>query len=522
MTDSGLYQGNTYFDLILQGLRRWPERDAIVDAGGLSLSYAELEQRIWRTARALRDAGLKAGDGVAQLAANRVDTFVTMAAVLGNGMRYTPLHPLGSLDDQLFILGDARISALVVDVPYFSLRGTELMAGAAATLQVFTLGPADFGKDLPALAAQSEAEQLTVLPAYEDIAWVTYTGGTTGKPKGVIMTQGAMAAKSLISMAEWQWPSDIRYLASSPISHAAGFLLIPTFLNGGKVFLTAGFDPEQVLDLVERERVNTLFLVPTMIYVLMDHPRTRQADLSSIESIIYASAPMSPTRLKEALQLFGPVMMQCYGQTECIHLTMMRKEEHSLDKPQRLASCGKPPAGVRMTLLDEEGAAVPSGEIGEVCIRSQAIMRGYWERPEQTAEALRGDWLHTGDLAYQDDEGFYYLVDRAKDMIISGGFNVYPREVEDVLTAHPAVAMAAVIGVPDEKWGEKVVAVIVRRPGETVDAGAMIALVKDKKGAIMAPKQVDFVASLPQTALGKTDKKALRKQYWGDQQRMVN
>jgi fatty-acyl-CoA synthase len=522
MADRSLYQGSTYFDLILQGLRRWPEREAIVDAGGLSLGYAELEQRIWRTARALRDAGLRAGDGVAQLAANRVDTFVTMAAVLANGMRYTPLHPMGSLEDQLFILGDARISALVVDVPYFAERGAQLKAEAAASLQYFTLGAAEFGTDLPALAEQAEAEVLKVLPSCDDIAWVTYTGGTTGKPKGVILTQGAMAAKSLISMAEWQWPREIRYLASAPISHAAGFLLIPVFLNGGKVFLTAGFDPSQVLELVERERVNTLFLVPTMIYVLMDHPRARQTDLSSIESIIYASAPMSPTRLKEALELFGPVMMQCYGQTECIHLTMMRKEEHRLDRPQRLASCGKPPAGVRMALLDEQGVEVPHGEIGEVCIRSQAVMAGYWERPEETAETLRGDWLHTGDLAYQDDEGFYYLVDRAKDMIISGGFNVYPREIEDVLTAHPAVAMAAVIGVPDEKWGEKVVAVIVPRPGEPVDELEMIALVKDRKGAIMAPKQVDFVDSLPQTALGKTDKKALRKQYWGDQQRMVN
>jgi fatty-acyl-CoA synthase len=522
MADTSLYQGSTYFDLILQGLRRWPQREAIVDASGLSLSYAELEQRIWRTARALRDSGLKTGDGVAQLAANRVDTFVTMAAVLGNGMRYTPLHPMGSLEDQLFILGDAQISALVVDVPSFAARGAELQAGAAASLQVFTLGAADFGTDLPALAQRSEPEQLSALPGVDDIAWVTYTGGTTGKPKGVIMTQGGMAAKSLISMAEWQWPQEIRYLASSPISHAAGFLLIPTFLNGGKVYLTAGFDPDQVLDLVEKERVNTLFLVPTMIYVLMDHPRTRQADLSSIESIIYASAPMSPTRLEEALELFGPVMMQCYGQTECIHLTMLRKEEHRLDKPERLASCGRPPAGIRMALLDEQGREVPRGEIGEVCIRGQAIMRGYWNRPEQTEEALRGGWLHTGDLAYCDDEGFYYLVDRAKDMIISGGFNVYPREVEDVLTAHPAVAMAAVIGVPDEKWGEKVVAVIVPRPGESVDAQEMISLVKDKKGAIMAPKQVDFVDSLPQTALGKTDKKALRKQYWGDQERMVN
>jgi fatty-acyl-CoA synthase len=522
MATDDLHQGSTYFDLILQGLRRWPEREAIVDAGGVSLTYSELEALIWRIARVLRDAGLQRGDGVAQLAANRVDTFATMAAVLANGMRYTPLHPMGSLEDQLFILEDAEIAALVVDVPAFAERGSALKKGAAEDLSVFTLGASDFGADLPALAAAAQPEVLGQLPGYEDIAWLTYTGGTTGKPKGVVMTQGCMAAKSLISMAEWQWPQDIRYLASSPISHAAGFLLIPTFLNGGKVYLTAGFNPDQVLDLVERERVNTLFLVPTMIYVLMDHPRTRSADLSSIESIIYASAPMSPTRLKEALELFGPVMMQCYGQTECIHLTMMRKEEHRLDRPERLSSCGRPPAGVQMALLDEEGEEVPQGEIGEVCIRSAAVMRGYWKRPEQTAETLRGDWLHTGDLAYRDQEGFYYLVDRAGDMIISGGFNVYPREVEDVLTAHPDVAMAAVIGVPDEKWGEKVLAVVVPRAGAQIRTGELVQLVKEKKGAIQAPKQVDIVDSLPVTALGKTDKKALRRKYWGERERMVN
>ncbi|MDH3992937.1 MAG: AMP-binding protein, partial [Gammaproteobacteria bacterium] len=277
MADNRLYQGSTYFDLILQGLRRWPEREAIVDASGLGLSYRQLEQRIWQIASVLRDAGLEPGDGVAQLAANRVDTFATMAAVLANGMRYTPLHPMGSLEDQLFILQDAEISALVVDVPYFAARGEELKAGAPAKVTFYSLGPSEFAVDLPALADQAEPEVLVDLPAYNDIAWVSYTGGTTGKPKGVIMTQGSMAAKSLISMAEWQWPRDIRYLASSPISHAAGFLLIPTFLNGGKVYLTAGFDPDQVLDLVEKERVNTLFLVPTMIYVLMDHPRTRTA-----------------------------------------------------------------------------------------------------------------------------------------------------------------------------------------------------------------------------------------------------
>lgn len=231
---------------------------------------------------------------------------------------------------------------------------------------------------------------------------------------------------------------------------------------------------------------------------------------------------MSPTRLEEALQLFGPVMLQCYGQTECIHLTMMRKEEHRTDKPGRLASCGRPPAGVHMALLNEQGQPVAPGEVGEVCIRSAAVMGGYWKRPEATAEALAGGWLHTGDLARQDEEGFYYLVDRAKDMIISGGFNIYPREVEDVLTAHPGVALAAVIGIPDEKWGEKVIAVVVPRKGTIVEPGELIELVKTRKGAIQAPKQIDLVDALPQTALGKTDKKALRQRYWGDRERMVN
>ncbi|MFK7732961.1 MAG: AMP-binding protein [Pseudomonadales bacterium] len=526
MTASQLHQGSTYIDMILQGLRRWPERDAIVDAGGLALTYANLEQRIWKFAQALKDAGLNPGDGLAQLAANRVDTYVLMAACLASGIRYTPLHPMGSLGDQLYIINDANISLVVVDVPFFADRGRELRSSIESRISVFALGDADFGADIIALAEACSPNILDYQPCCDDIAWLTYTGGTTGKPKGVILTQGAMAAKSLISLGEWQWPEEIRYLASSPISHAAGFLLIPTFLNGGKVYLLGGFDPDKVLDLVENEGINTLFLVPTMIYALLDHARTQTANLSSIESIIYASAPMSPTRLREALELFGPVLMQCYGQTECVHLTMMRKEEHTLNHPHRLSSCGRPPAGIIMSLLDSAGEPVPQGEVGEVCVRGAAVMRGYWNKPEETAETLRGDWLHTGDLAYQDDEGFYYLVDRAKDLIISGGFNVYPKEVEDVLATHQAVAMSAVIGIPDEKWGEKVAAMVVLRPGQKVNEDDLKAelreLVKQGKGAVHSPKLIEFIEKIPVTALGKTDKKGLRAQFWGSGERQIN
>ena len=241
-----------------------------------------------------------------------------------------------------------------------------------------------------------------------------------------------------------------------------------------------------------------------------------------METVIYASAPMSPTRLKEALEMFGPIFYQCYGQTESIHLSTLRKEDHDLSKPERLASCGRPPAGMTMELLDEDGKVVEQGKVGEVCVRGPSVMNGYLNKPKETAEALKGDWLHTGDLAYRDEEGFYYLVDRAKDMIISGGFNVYPKEVEDVLTAHPDVALAAVIGIPNEKWGEAVLAVVVLKDGATVEKEELMALVKDKKGAVHAPKTVEFVDALPVTGLGKTDKKTIRAKYWGDQQRMVN
>jgi fatty-acyl-CoA synthase len=510
-------QGSTFIDLILLGLQRWPERQAIVDQS-LTLTYRELEQRIYRFARALRKAGLSRGQGLAQLSANRVDTFVTMSAALLLGARYTPLHPLGALDDQLFILDDCDANVLVIDVPYFEERGEEL-AGKSGIGAVLSLGAASFGFNLPAAAENLDCSAMAPVPTVDDIAWLTYTGGTTGTPKGVMLSHGAMAVKSLISAAEWQWPEEIRYLASSPISHAAGFLLIPTFLKGGTVYLIPGFDPDTVLDLVEKERVNTLFCVPTMLYMLMDYPRTREADISAIETIIYASAPMSPTRLQEGLDLFGPVFFQAYGQTECIHLTALRKEDH---RPELLASCGKPPAGIRMVLLDDHCEEVPAGEIGEVCVRGLPVMSGYWRQREETGKTLAGGWLHTGDLAYCNDEGFYFLVDRVKDMIISGGFNVYPREVEDVLTTHPAVAACAVIGVPDEKWGELVTAVIELRSDQNATSDELKALVKERKGSIHAPKQIDFVEEIPRTPLGKADKKALRQRYWGDTERMIN
>jgi fatty-acyl-CoA synthase len=232
---------------------------------------------------------------------------------------------------------------------------------------------------------------------------------------------------------------------------------------------------------------------------------------------------MSPTRLQEGIRKWGPIFFQCYGQSEApMVLSHLKKADHDLARPERLASCGRPTPWVRLALLDDDNQQVAPGEAGEICVRGPLVMAGYHGLPEQTAEAFAGGWLHTGDVGRLDDDGYLYIVDRKKDMIISGGFNVFPREVEDVIATHPSVAQVAVIGVPDETWGEAVKAVVVARPGESIEADALIALVKQAKGSVQAPKSVDIVESIPLSALGKPDKKALREQYWSGRERGVN
>ncbi len=517
-THDPLHQSPGYADLVMQGLRRWPDRVALVDATGLTLTYETLEQRIWQFADVLATNGLQRGQGLAQLASNRIDGFVTMIAAMVLGARYTPLHPMGSLDDQRFILKDAEISILVVDTIGFETRGRDLVDG---TWTVLSLGTCDYAADLVDIATSVTDPARLNASSPTDISWLTYTGGTTGQPKGVILTQANMAASCLISAAEWEWPEQISYLACSPISHAAGFLVAPTLLKGGTITLLPGFDPDRIIELIEGG-INTLFLVPTMIYALLDHPGTQDADLSNLELLVYASAPMAPPRLRDALHLFGPVMMQCYGQTENIHLTMMRKSEHDILKQERFLSCGRAPAGMQTEILNEDNLPVPVGEIAEVCARGPSVMSGYWKQPEATQQTLDNGWLRTGDLGRKDEEGFIDLVDRAKDMIISGGFNVYPKEVENVLHSHPAVANSAVIGAPDEKWGERVVAFVVWKTGETGSGDDLMELVKDKKGPVQAPKEIHFVNELPLTSLGKIDKQALRTGFWHNQERMIN
>jgi fatty-acyl-CoA synthase len=441
------------------------------------------------------------------------------------GLRLTWLNPTSSEDDHAYILEDSGVQTLFVDPLSFSDRARVLAQRVPGVERMMSFGPNDgFGEDLLAAAAPMSPARLQPQAEADDVCVLIYTGGTTGKPKGVAHTHRVHVTMILTEMADWDWPPEIRFLALTPITHASGAMIMPVLLKSGTYAMTKGFTAEKFVHLVETHRITATFLVPTMVYVLLDSPARQGADLSSLQLIIYGASPMSPTRLTEGMQVFGPVFMQLYAQSEAPNtITVLHQHEHDpAHHPERLASCGTPCVGTQVRLLDDDGQEVPDGEVGEICVRGPLVMKGYWNKPEETAQALRHGWLYTGDMARRDADGYLYIVDRSKDMIISGGFNVYPREVEDTLSQHPAVAAAAVVGVPDAKWGEAVRALVVLRAGATVAAEELIALVRERKGAVYAPKAIDFVDTLPTTGLGKLDKKAIRARFWTGQGRAVH
>lgn len=512
----------TYADLVATALTRHRDSIAFVQ-DGRQLSYAAAGDLVARLVRALSDRGVAAGTGVAVLAPPRPEAWLVMAATHILGARCTALHPLGSLEDHLFICDDAEIDTLLIDMATYAQRGAELRDRAASLRQLLSIGPSSDALDALALAAGCPPAPLAPTVDESDPCMVLYTGGTTGRPKGVVLSHRAMATMTLTALAEWEIPDEARYLAASPITHAAGTLVVPVLLRGGTVHLHSAFDPSGYLDTIAREQITFCFGVPAMVYALLAHPALDATDTTSLRTFAYAGAPMSPARLEEALARIGPVFLQFYGQTESTALgTVLWKRDHDPAIPGRLTSCGKPVACVRLQLRDDDGAQVARGEIGEICLQGPSVMDGYWHQPELTAETLRGGWLHTGDMATCGDDGFLTIIDRKKDMVVSGGLNVFPREIEDVLSAHPAVATAAVIGVPDDTWGEAVKAIVVLRPDADVSADELIAVVRERKGPVYAPKSVDFVDAIALTPLGKADKRALRASYWAGQGRLVH
>ncbi|MEO8298308.1 MAG: AMP-binding protein [Burkholderiales bacterium] len=523
--DPALTQPCTLAEMLIAALQRHAGKPAFIDDERV-ITYAEIGERVGQAIEVFRTLGLVPGDAVVQLVGNRSEAFVIMMACYVHGLRSVALQTLGGEDDQAFIIDDAQARLVLVDATY-QARGVALQTRCGQAARWFSHGPAQGFDDFWALARTQVAQPLVCHGGAEDVIRLAYTGGTTGRPKGVMLSNRSLVTYTLLVQAGIDWPQDVRLICTTPISHAAGSLILPTLLRGGLVVLQRGFDADAFIDAFERHRCNVTFLVPTLVYALLDHPRTRRTDWTEMHTLIYSAAPMAPVRVREALQVFGPCLVQLYGQTEAPNCVLaLTQREHLLANDERLASAGRPLPGLSVALLDDTGQPVAanggSHAIGEICVRGPLLMSGYWGQPELTAQAFEGGWLHTGDMAWRDAQGYLYIVDRKKDMIISGGFNVYPKEVENVLTAHPAVAAAAVIGVPDAKWGEAVKAFVTLRPGHSTDEATLIALVRRAKGAVHTPKSIELTETLPLTALGKIDKKALRARYWSGSSRGVN
>ena len=492
--------------------------DVAVVHGDARSTYDETAARIRRAGRALLGLGLDNGDRVAILMQDRPEVLDVYWGAMWAGLAVVPLNAKLSASDHAHIVEDSGARALCHD---------DAFAERAAGLDVLELLGLERLAELSAGQDGGPGGRGSPEVEPDDLAAIFYTGGTTGLPKGVAHSHRTLVAAFVSEALEMGLGEREVFAHVAPLTHASGAFVLPVWLRGGTNVILGGFDPVALLETIARERVTSTLMVPTMIYVLLDHLALDGADTSSLRTVVYGAAPMGRERLVEALERLGPIFCQLYGQTEAPNqLTVLTRADHAealaSGDHERLSSCGRPVTIAEVRLVDDDLEDVAPGEAGEIVVRGPHVMLGYWKRPEETAAALRDGWLCTGDVARADDRGFLYIVDRKKDMIITGGFNVFPKEVEQTLFEHPAVRDACVIGVPDDKWGEAVKAFVVTDGATPVGEAELIAWVKDRKGSVLAPKTVEQLDAIPLTAVGKHDKPALRREFWSARERAVN
>jgi acyl-CoA synthetase (AMP-forming)/AMP-acid ligase II len=508
----------------------YAERTAVLD-GDRAISYRQMQQWANRVANGLGALGVAPGERVGVLLPNVLEFIPTQHGVWKAGTVLVQMPIRASAATHRTNLAQTAATALIYDAQ-FDDTAREIATGLPNLKTVIRLAgatPAEGGvTDSVDYQAHFQAQPDTppaVTVSEHDEAYVLFTSGSTGEPKGVINSHFTWAHYSItagLEIADTR-PGEV-FAHGAPMTHFTQIFVMPTFLRGGTNVMLPGLDPGGLLTAVERYRVTATAVVPTIIYLLLDHPQRPVSDLSSLNTMIYAGSPIAPERLREALAAFGPIFVQTYAGTEPGYVSCLRKEDHEAGADRglkRLASAGRPLPYVKVSIQDSGDRPLPEGEIGEICSSQLGQMLGYIDTA-RTAEALRDGWVHTGDVGYLDEDSFLYIVDRKRDMVVSGGFNVFPRQVEDVLLGHPAVAQAAVIGVPHPKWGEAVHAVVVLRPGAQVSTDELIAAVKKKLGSVSAPKTIAFTGELPVNPAGKLDKKALRVPFWAGRERQVS
>jgi acyl-CoA synthetase (AMP-forming)/AMP-acid ligase II len=516
------YSIGTWADIIYRNGLLYPE-DEVFIYGGERITFAQFNTRVNSLIHALHSMGVRKGDGIGILSWNCLEYTDVYGAAMKGGFIISPLSPRLQASELEYLINYSEINTLFVGRELAEIANPLRLRLPKVKNYISLEGPAPemiSHRDL--LLAHSE-EEPDVKVKEEDPFLIFYTSGTTGVPRGALYTERRNIENTRTKALQLGVETGDKHIMILPLFHVGGYSHFWTFfyVGGSNVILPQrSFDPASTLQAVQDERATDLHIVPTHLVTMLALPNIGQYDLSSLKRIWYAASPMPTELLRRGMERFGPIFMQGYGQSESgPEITFFPKKSHQvLDKPQAeqkvLASCGQPCVGVHARIIDENNNDVEPHTVGEVVVQSRMVMAEYWHKPDDTRDVMVDGWLHTGDMGCYDEKGFIYLVDRKKDMIVTGGENVYPREVEEVLYRHPAVAEAAVIGVPDDLWIERVHAAVVLKKGQQATEDETIEFCKRHLARYKAPKSVEFVESLPKNPQGKILKRELREKYW--------
>lgn len=500
---------------IRRGAERWAERPALICADTIH-SYAEVYRRSCQLSNALTGLGVRPGERVATLADNSPEALELIVGIALGGFVRASLYTHNSAETNRYLLDTIGATVLIVQHRYYETIAPHLRSAETVRHVLVFEGPASAGTlDYAELLAAAPTEDQGVEVAPEAPQTIRFSAGTTGKPKCI--THSVRAWTGVGSETASLLPEltcHDSYLAAGPLSHATIMPMFAVLAAGGAVVVLRVFDPGQFLAAVERHRCTVAFGVPTMVELVAGHPAARTTDLSSLRVFVYGGSPMTETALTEARAVFGEIMLQMYGQSEAAPVTALRPEEHTARGGRLLRSAGRATVNTRLTIVDEAGAELPQGEIGEVAAATPGAFTEIWGDPDATrARKLPDGSVLTRDMGYLDEEGYLFLTDRKEDLIISGGFNIWPAELENALVAHPAVQEASVVGIPDDKWGETPLALVVLADGASASEDELIAWTRDRLGSVKRVTRVRFGAELPRTPVGKVLRRVVRDRY---------